>query len=427
MSERRTVEIPFWLIGVFGAGAALLAATVWSLKRKKRPHFKLEPMEDIGELMRSVAGVTQGTVVAGNSVRLLQNGEFFTDVYASLESAKVSINLETFLAVEGEITRRIADILTRKAREGVEVRVTLDGSGGRDFGKESIRAMREAGCHVLRYHPIALTHVGRLNSRTHRKIVVVDGRIGYVGGHCLVDDWLGDGDQRKNFRDISARVEGPIVAQLQSAFSDNWIEEKGEAISGEKFFPKLEPAGDCEAHIVFVSPTGAASTLKLLHYFAIQTAKKSIRIQNPYFLPDPDARDALVAAAKRGVDVQIMIPDTNASDSKIVQHASHHHYGTLLKGGVRIFDFQPTLLHQKVFTVDGQWSSIGSTNFDDRSFEINHEVSLVVYSEGVARQLEDTFRRDLQHSVERKLETWQHRPWRHKIVDGTAFLVNEQL
>ncbi|HVS33471.1 MAG TPA: phospholipase D-like domain-containing protein [Thermoanaerobaculia bacterium] len=423
----RTVGVPLWLIVLVGAAVIILGLIVWSVKRRKRPHLSFESIDSIGELMRSVAGVTQSTVLSGNSVRLLENGRFFDDVFPTIENARASVNVETFLSKDGEVTRRMAEALSRKARAGVKVRLMLDGSGGREFGKESIRQMKEAGCRVVFYHPLELRNLGRINTRTHRKIIVVDGRIGYVGGHCLVDSWLGNAESKEHFRDISARVEGPVVAQLQSAFADNWIEETGEVIDGDRFFPPLPPAGGCDAHVVFVSPTGAPSTLKLLHYIGIQAAKKSILIQNPYFLPDPDARDALVAAVKRGVDVRIMIPDTSASDSQIVQHASHHHYGTLLKGGVRLFDYMPTLLHQKVFTVDGTWSSIGSTNFDDRSFEINDEVSLVVYDTGMAAQLEAIFRQDREHAVERHLESWRRRPILHKLIDFTAFLANEQL
>ena len=425
--NRNTVAVPVWLIGVLGSAVVSLLAMLWSIKRKTRPHLQLEEIDSPDELRRSLAGMTQGTAVDGNSVRLFQNGAFWDELFATLESAQASIHFETFLSKEGKLTRRLAEILTRKAREGVVVRVTLDGSGGRHFGEESIRQMEEAGCKVLRYHPVAVRHVGRLNSRTHRKMAIVDGRIGFVGGHCLVDTWLGNGDKPDSFRDISARVEGPVVAQLQSAFTDNWLEECGEVLGGDRYFPELERAGDAPAHVVYVSPTGSPSTLKLLHYIAIKAAKKSIHIQNPYFLPDPDARKALAEAARRGVDVRIMVPDAHATDAPFVQHATHHHYGTLLKAGVRIFDFKPTLLHQKVFTVDGEWSSIGSTNFDDRSFEINHEVSLVVYSRDVARELQETFERDAQHAVERKLEPWQHRPLAHKVKDGFSFLFNEQL
>jgi cardiolipin synthase len=303
----------------------------------------------------------------------------------------------------------------------------LDGSGGRKFGKQALADMCDAGVKVQKYHPIELRNLGILNNRDHRKIFIIDGRIGYVGGHCLVDTWLGDAEDKQHFRDISARVEGPVVAQLQSTFAENWIEESGEVPAGKHIFPELPPAGDMKAHVVWTSPAGSPSTLKLLHYMAIHAAKNSITIQNPYFLPDPDARDSLVAAAKRGVNVRIMIPATTASDSRIVQHASHHHYGTLLKGGVKLFDYGRTLLHQKVMVIDGRWAAVGSTNFDDRSFEVNDEVTLVVYDERIARELEETFERDLADAKEVHFEPWKKRPWTHKITDFTAFLFNEQL
>jgi cardiolipin synthase len=303
----------------------------------------------------------------------------------------------------------------------------LDGSGGKEFGKKSLAQMKEAGVKVQKYHPIELRNLGILNNRDHRKIFVIDGRIGYVGGHCLVDTWLGDAEDKQHFRDISARVEGPTVAQLQSAFAENWVEECGEVFGGEKFFPKLEPCGDMKAHVVWTSPAGSPSTLKLLHYMVIHAAKKSITIQNPYFLPDPDARKALLEAVERGVEVRIMIPATTASDSKIVQHASHHHYGTLLKGGVKLYDYERTLLHQKVIVIDSCWAAIGSTNFDDRSFEVNDEVSLVVYDERIAEELEQTFEDDLAHAKKVELEPWKKRSPLHKIIDLAAFLFNEQL
>ncbi|HEX6177747.1 MAG TPA: phospholipase D-like domain-containing protein, partial [Thermoanaerobaculia bacterium] len=277
------------------------------------------------------------------------------------------------------------------------------------------------------YHPLKLRNLGLLNNRTHRKIAVIDGAVGYVGGHCLVDTWLGDAQDKEHFRDISARVEGPVVAQLQSAFSDNWLEESGEVLAGSSVFPHLEKAGEVEGHIVYVSPTGNPSTIKLLHYAAIQIAEKRLWIQNPYFLPDPDARKMLAARAQRGVDVRIMIPAASSSDSPVVQHASHHHYGSLLGAGVRIWEYKRTLLHQKVFVVDGEFVSIGSSNFDDRSFEINDEVSLVAYDAGLARELEETFERDLAHCEEQHYESWQQRSLWHKLIDGTTFLFNEQL
>ncbi|MEK6371958.1 MAG: phospholipase D-like domain-containing protein [Acidobacteriota bacterium] len=422
----RAITIPLWVLALLIFTILVLGLIVWSVKRRRRP--KLEQTSgDSDSLLPTMAGLLQSTIVGGNAVELLQNGAFFDRLFADLEAAQSTINIETFLCKEGEVTRRLTDLLLAKRKEGVEVRVLVDGSGGKGYGKSDVKRLRDAGCPVRKFHPIRISNLGRLNQRTHRKIVIIDGRIGYVGGHCLVDTWLGDAEDKQHFRDISARVEGPVVNQIQSAFTDNWIEETGEVIAGEKFFPELEDAGPSDAQIVFISPTGGPSTLKLLHHVAINEAKKSITIQNPYFLPDPDACQALLEAVKRGVEVRVMIPDTAATDAKLVSHASHHHYGTLLKGGVRVFDYQHTLLHQKVFTVDHAWSSIGSTNFDDRSFEINDEISLVVYDKAIARELEKTFTADAKLSKERSLEEWKKRPVGHKLVDGSAFLVNEQL
>ena len=422
-----TVAVPVWLIALTLLVVTALIIAIWSVKRRRRPHLRIVHFEDEGALMRSMAGTTLSYPTSGNHVELLENGRFFERLFADLEAAQHSISFETFLAKPGEVTRRVAETLARKASQGLEVRLTLEGSGGRLFPKEGIRLMQEAGCKILRYNPLHIRNLGQINNRTHRKIVVIDGRVGYVGGHCLVDDWLGEAQDLEHFRDISARVEGPVVAQLQSAFIDNWIRQSGEAAAGPKLFPEMAVAGDVEAHVVFASPAGSPSMIKVLHYAAIATARRRLLIQNPYFLPDPDARDALVEAVRRGVDVRIMLPSADVTDSPIVQHASHHHYGTLLSGGVRIFEYQRTLLHQKILIVDGQWASIGSSNFDDRSFEINQEVSLVVCDDGVAAALERIFDRDLVESLEQHLERWQKRPIFHKLRDGFSFLFNEQL
>jgi cardiolipin synthase len=424
---RQTVAVPLWGIALMALALIAMVIILWSVKRRRRPHLALLSQGTLDELVPTLVGITQGTMLDGNKVELFQNGAFWEAVFRDLEQAKETINYETFLSKEGELTRRMAKMMCRKAKEGVKVRVLLDGSGGKDFGKQGLTEMCEAGVKVEKYHRLELRNLGTLNNRDHRKLFVIDGRIGYIGGHCLVDTWLGEAEDKKHFRDISARIEGPVVAQLQSTFAENWIEECGEVPAGEQFFPKLEPKGEMKAHVVWTSPAGSPSTLKLLHYMAIQAADKSITIQNPYFLPDPDARDALLAAVKRGVNVRIMIPATTASDSKIVQHASHHHYGTLLKGGVQLFDYQKTLLHQKVMSIDGCWAAVGSTNFDDRSFEVNDEVSLVVYDKAIARELEETFARDLEHATEVHFEAWKARPWSHKITDFSAFLFNEQL
>jgi cardiolipin synthase len=420
------IAIPYWVLGLMVLAIILLIVTLWSVKRRRRPHLELE-QTGLDDLLPSIAGLTQGTCVKGNAIELIQNGAMWDRVFADLAAARETINYETFLCKEGELTRRMADALSAKAREGVQVRVLFDGSGGKKFGKDGLQKMQDAGVKVRKYHPVRFSNLGLLNNRDHRKIFVIDGRIGYIGGHCLTDNWLGDAQDKQHFRDISARVEGRVVAQLQSAFSENWIEETGEVPGGPMFFPELEDAGKTDAHAVWLSPSGSPSTLKLLHYILIRSAQKSLTIQNPYFLPDPDARKALLEAVKRGVDVRVMIPSEEASDSPLVQHASHHHYGTLLKGGVKLFDYHRTLLHQKVMTVDGKCAAVGSTNFDDRSFEINDEVSLVIYDEKIAAELERTFAEDLKDATQVDFEQWKSRPWLHKIRDFCSFALNEQL
>lgn len=421
-----SIAIPYWVLGLMVLTIIILIVILWSVKRRRRPHLQLEPT-GIADLMPSIAGLTQSTCVKGNAIELIQNGALWDRVFADIAAARETINYETFLCKEGELTRRMADALAAKAREGVQVRVLFDGSGGKKFGKDGVKKMQEAGVHVRKYHPILISNLGLINNRDHRKLFVIDGRIGYVGGHCLTDNWLGEAQDKQHFRDISARVEGKVVAQLQSTFAENWIEETGEVPGGLNFFPELEDAGEIDAHVVWLSPSGSPSTLKLMHYILIRSAKKSITIQNPYFLPDPDARKALLAAVKRGVDVRVMIPSQDASDAPLVQHASHHHYGTLLKGGVKLFDYNRTLLHQKVITIDGRICAVGSTNFDDRSFEINDEVSLVIYDENIAAELERTFAEDLKDATEVHFERWKSRPWLHKVRDFCSFAFNEQL
>jgi cardiolipin synthase A/B len=420
------VAVPVWVLALMGLAIVVLMIILWSVKRRRRPHLELEEtgMED---LMASIAGVTQGTIVDGNRIELLQNGALWDRLFADMHAAKETINFETFLTKCGKLTERMTDTLIKRQLEGVQCRMLLDGSGGKHYGKSDRKRLGNAGVRIAAYHPIELRKLGVINNRDHRKLCIIDGRIGYIGGHCLCDEWLGNAEDKKHYRDITARVEGPIVAQLQSAFAENWIEETGEVIGGTNFFPPLEACGTVKAHGVWISPTGSPSTVKLLHYLAVRAANKSITIQNPYFLPDPDMRKALVDAAQRGVAVRVMIPSDKVTDEPHVQHASHHHYGTLLQGGVKLFDYQKTLLHQKVLVVDGKWAAVGSTNFDDRSFEINDEISLVIHDEGVARELEETFERDLKDAKAVDLEQWKKRPVTHKMRDLAWFLFNEQM
>jgi cardiolipin synthase len=424
--SRSTVEVPRWAVAATGATVGGLLLLLYSLKRRT-PVFELPRQHGIGDLGRTIAGLTQSTICDGNAIELVENGCYFDRLFADIAAAEHSVHVQTFLAQEGESTRRLADALVERARAGVKVRLLLDASGGRKFGDGDLQRIRDAGGSVAMFRGLKLTSLGRLNNRDHRKMAIVDGKLGWVGGHCFTDCWLGNGDALKNYRDVSARVEGPVVAQLQAAFAEHWIEETGETFSGDACFPALEPRGDTPAHLVWVSPAGGPSCVSLLFSLGMRCAAESITLQNPYFLPDPEDRKELIAAARRGVRVRVMTPAPEASDAPFVQHAGHHHFGSLLEAGVEIWEHERTLLHQKGFTVDGVWTAIGSSNFDDRSFEINDEVMLVAHGRDTAAAFEAIFERDLEHCRRVSLDSWKSRAWPHRLLDLSCYLVNEQL
>jgi cardiolipin synthase len=236
--------------------------------------------------------------------------------------------------------------------------------------------MEKAGVDVHFFHRKTIRNIGVLNDRTHRKMLVIDGKEAFVGGHCVVDEWQGDAEDHKHYGDVSVRVRGPIVHSVQGAFSENWAGSTGELFAGPDVFPPLKPAGDLEMHLIYAKPENSAPAVKILHHSAICLAKKRIWIQNPYFIPEPDAIDAMGEAVKRGVDIRVLMPSTSGSDNPMVQHAGHRNFEKLMRAGVKLFEYPHTLLHQKVMTVDGIYSVVGSCNFDDRSFETNDEVTV---------------------------------------------------
>ena len=277
------------------------------------------------------------------------------------------------------------------------------------------------------FHEKAFRNIGVLNDRDHRKLVVIDGREAFVGGHCIVDSWLGDAQDSRHVGDLSLRLRGPIVNSVQSAFSENWAGETGELFVGDDVFPTLEPAGDVLIHAAYVKPEGSAPAVKILHHTAICLARKRIWIQNPYFIPEPEAIDAFGEAVSRGVDVRVMMPSTGGSDNPMVQHAGHRNFEKLLRCGVRLFEYPHALLHQKVMTVDGVWSAIGSSNFDDRSFETNDELTLGVRDAATAQRLDAVFEKYAPRCEEIELEAWRKRGLWHKLKDNVYYMLNEIL
>ncbi len=415
-----------WTSLAFGL-TAVLVLFIWSMKRVRAPTLKVECEFPIDALVPSVSGLTLGTAVAGNDVQVFENGAFFDAMIDGIRSARRSVHFETFLWKEGALGQRVADALSAQARTGKQVRVMLDATGSADIGKDALRQMRDANCRVKFFHKRGIQNLGVLNDRDHRKLVVIDGREAYVGGHCIVDDWLGDAEDGQHFSDVSLRLRGPIVHSIQSAFSENWCGETGELFLGDDVFPNLEPQGKSLIHAVFLKPQGSAPAVKILHHTAICLARKRIWIQNPYFIPEPEAIDAFGEAVRRGVDVRVLMPSTSGSDNPMVQHAGHRNFEKLLENGVRLFEYPHTLLHQKIMTVDHVWSAIGSSNFDDRSFETNDEITLAVTDSAIAQRLDQVFERYVRRANEIDLERWRNRGAWHKLKDNAVYIINEFL
>jgi cardiolipin synthase len=416
-----------FVVAAFICLVLLLSIVIWSIRRHRDPKLHIECNAPIDELMPSLAGLTLGTAVAGNSVEVLENGAFFDVLLQRIRAAQKSVHFETFLWAEGALGERMAHALSESARAGAQVRVLLDAEGSKEIGNAAVRRMEEAGCQVVLFHEKAFRNIGVLNDRDHRKLVVIDGREAFVGGHCIVDKWLGDAQDSEHFADISVRLRGPIVHSVQAAFSENWAGQTGELFAGDAVFPPLEPAGDVLVHAAYAKPEGSAPAVKILHHTVICLARKRIWIQNPYFIPEPEAIDAFGEAVSRGVDVRVMMPSASGSDNPMVQHAGHRNFEKLLRCGVRLFEYPHTLLHQKVMTIDGVWSAVGSSNFDDRSFETNDEITLGICDAATAQRLDAVFEKYVPHCNEIELDAWRKRGLWHKLKDNAFYMINELL
>ncbi len=424
-----TLSLPgaLTIIAILVGAVALLGLAIWSIKRHKDPHLSVQTDLPMDRLITSLSGIALGQPIQGNSVELVQNGAYFDRLLEDIAAAQRSVHFETFLWKDGTLGRRMAAAFSKAARAGVTVRLVLDANGCKTMGKEVRRQMQDAGCQLALFHPRTLKNIGVVLERDHRKLAILDGKLAWVGGHCVVDEWLGDGRDKSEVRDISARLRGPVVQAVQSVFSENWVEVTGRLFVGDEVFPPPEPAGDVLAHVASLKPEGSAPAVKILHHTVICCAKKRIWIQNPYFIPEPDAVEAFASAVQRGVDVRIMVPAAGASDMRMVQHAAHRNFQQLLDSGVRVFEYHRTLLHQKVMTVDGMWCAVGSSNFDDRSFETNDEVTVGFLDAALARQLEDVFEADRRDCVELDARSWSRRGLLHKVQDSAFYLFNEVL
>ena len=356
------------------------------------------------------------TLVGGNHVQILNNGdEIFPAMVEAIRSAKVTVNLESYIFKNDRAGEIIAQPLMDAARRGVEVRVLVDGTGSK-FAGPILDRMRQAGVKAFKYHPIRPWSLYKIGHRTHRKILVVDGIVSFTGGFCIAEKWLGDARNPKEWRDMMVEATGPVSAQMQAIFSEDWTYTTGEILAGDKFYPAIPPAGDVAAQAIKVSRGDSSSLAAMLYFVAIQSARKSIHIQNAYFVPSRQIRRALIDAARRGVEVRIMVPGSHI-DEPLVRMASRRHYGELLQAGVRIFEYNRTMMHQKDAVIDGLFSTIGSINFDARSIRENAEESLAFYDRGFGARLEATFAADEKYCREITYESWRRRGFEQRLAE----------
>ena len=410
------------------AGGAIALLTFMLTHRRLTPylHLQLDELPELCESMQSLAVLTGGAVHEGNRCQVLQNGALFPAMIADIQAARHTVHLETFVWTAGEVERQFVDVLCAKAREGVKVRLLIDALGGSSATEARLCELREAGVELNLYCRPAWWNLRRFNHRTHRKILILDGAVGYTFGHGIADQWLGDGEDKDHWRVTAVRLEGPVASALQSVFLENWIEETNCVPAGDGCYPGPEPKGDVAAHVVSSASEEVGSKVALLYTVAIASARKEVIIQNPYFAPDDGVCELFAKMVKRGVAVHLMLPGRK-TDSPFVRLAGTYLYQSLLEAGVRVYEFEPTLPHQKIVIVDRIWSHVGSTNFDARSLALNEEVGVGILGKETAEELRAAFVEDLKRSSELQLERWRRRPLLDRGYSWLAYQLHSQL
>jgi cardiolipin synthase A/B len=396
--------------------------------RRRTPYLKLEldSLPPLEQGIETLAGITEGTVYEGNAVTVLQNGDLFPAMQAAIAAAEHSVHLETFVWTKGTVEKEVVGWLCARAEQGLEVRVLVDALGGSRADSGCFKQLEKCGAQVALYCRPRWVNIRRFNQRTHRKLLVIDGKVGFVFGHGIADQWLGQAQDEKHWRDTAVRVEGPVVRALQSVFMENWIEETRCVPAGPGCFPEPERKGDICAHVFSSASGDAVSSVALVYTVAIASARSEVIIQNPYFAPDDGVCELLGKMVKRGVAVHLMIPGDH-TDSPFVRDAGCYLYESLLKAGVRVYEFEPTLAHQKIVIVDGIWSHVGSTNFDSRSLALNEEAGIGLLSREIAQQLRAAFLEDLKRSTEVTLDRWNRRGLHTKVWNWLAYQLHDQL
>jgi cardiolipin synthase A/B len=382
---------------------------------------------DDPQFARAMGTLFGPPLLAGNRVASLYNGhEIFGAMLDDIGHATKSVTMETYIYWSGDVGQRFTRALVDRAHHGVKVHLIIDAVGSGKLDGAQLQAMRAAGAEVEKYQPIHWYSLDRINNRTHRKLLVVDGRIGFTGGVGIADKWDGDAEDPDHWRDTHFRVVGPVVAQMQATFVEHWAKTRGDLLQGPDYFPALAPDGPVTAQMVRSSFDDGTESIRLMYLLSIASARKTLLIANSYFVPDELSVETLLAARARGVDVELLVPGAEI-DSLVTRAASRRRWAPLLEAGIAIYEFQPTMFHCKVMVVDDLWVSVGSTNFDNRSFRLNAEANLNALDPGLARREREAFARDRLRAKRMTMEAWRNRPFLQRIGDWFAGLVGSQL
>ena len=415
----------------FGITAVVALTLLISNFWQTEPRIRELPTKQYGvrdaQFMRAMGVLIGPSLVNGNAARVLLNGEqIFPAMLSAISNAKTTISFETYIYWSGDIGREFADALAKRARAGVKVHVLLDWVGSAKMDESLLEQMRHAGVEIKKFHKPTWHTLSRMNNRTHRKLLVVDGEIGYTGGVGIAQNWTGRAQDENHWRDSHFEVRGPVVAQMQATFMENWLKVTGKPLDGEAYFPALAPVGSSPAQMFSSSPDGGADSMELMYHMMIVAADRSIDLSMAYFVPDPMSSSALIAALQRGVQVRIIVPG-QFTDSQIVGAASRRLWGPLLAAGAKIYQYQPTMYHCKVMIVDDFLVSVGSTNFDSRSFRLNDEANLNIYDEQFAAQQRVVFENDLTRSRRVTLTEWEDRSLWERLQELPGAILESQL
>ena len=429
---------PWWLLTLAVVGALAIAGVIVSLffalgRRPQRHVLTDAPPVDSKDFLLGVSGTINAPLQKGGSARLLNNGDqIFPALLRAINEARHNINFSAYIWEPGRASDQVLEALTRRAREGIEVRVLLDGIGGMAAPDDKFKLLSEAGGKVQWFRTFSFGKITRFHKRNHRRAIVIDGRIGFTGGAAVADKWLGDARHPEEWRDMMVEVRGCLGSNLQSAFAQLWSSVCGEILIGPEFYPHDEEAQETEggeklsSHVnVVSSPAAETHPLRKFFWTTFRCARERLYLTTPYFVPDRDTREVVAERARAGVDVRILLPN-NLTDAKPIRLAGHSYFQELLEAGVRIYEYQPTFIHSKSLVVDGKWTVVGSANMDIRSKELNQENVIGILDDEFGAEMERTFLDDISKAKEIKLEEWKRRGILHRIGERVCVLFAEQ-